>query len=135
MNPTNKTLSSQAINGSDANNNPVVSQHYAAVTSDLSGVAVLNFTLLTDNSSYTIFISATCVLPFVPRLSLSDSEVMSISAQTKINLNLKRNQDQAVSVIKDVNPALAEQVRIHIEKVNAATEIEGSSKTTRRRSH
>lgn len=113
-NPTNRTLSSQVINGSDANNNAVVSQHYSAVTSDTSGVATLTFTLLTDNTYYTVFVSASCVLPFVPRVSLSDSEVVSVSTKTMPNLSLKKNQGQVVDVIKEINPALAEKVRVQI---------------------
>lgn len=112
--PTNRTLSSQVINGSDANNNAVVSQHYSAVTSDTSGVAILTFTLLSDNTSYTVFISASCVLPFVPRLSLSDSEVVSVSVKTMLNLSLKKNQGQVIDVIKDINPSLADKVRVQI---------------------
>ena len=113
-NPTNRTLSSQVINGSDANNNAVVSQFYSAVTSDTSGVALLTFNLLADNSSYTVFISASCVLPFVPRLSLSDDEVVSVSVKTMLNLSLKKNQGQVIDVIKNINPSLADKVRVQM---------------------
>lgn len=112
--PTNNTLSSQVINGSDPNNNAVVSQHYSAVTSSTSGVATLTFTLLSDNTYYIVFISASCVLPFVPRLSLSDNEVVSVSTKTMLNLSLKKNQGQVIDVIKDINPSLADKVRVQI---------------------
>lgn len=92
-NPTNNTLSKQVINGLDASNVAVVSQHYAAVTTDQSGIANLTFTLLSDNTSYTVFVSAECVLPFQPRLAFADTEVYAVPAQTKLNLNLMKNKD------------------------------------------
>jgi hypothetical protein len=77
LNPTARPLSSQVIHGLDASNKAVATQHYAVATTDPSGIAKLSFTLLNDNSSYTVFISAECVLPFKPRLALGDSEVLS----------------------------------------------------------
>lgn len=106
-NPTNTTLSKQVIRGLDANNLPAVNQSYVSVLSDTSGVAYLNFTLLKDNTQYTIFVSAECVLPFTPRLAFSDSEVLSLPVQTKVNLNLMKNADQAVSVIAEYDEDLA----------------------------
>jgi hypothetical protein len=128
LNPTARPLSSQVIHGLDAS-------HYAVATTDPSGIAKLSFTLLNDNSSYTVFISAECVLPFKPRLALGDSEVLSVGLQTKVNLNLMKNEKDAVSVISQVNPALAEEVKKHMDKINAATEVEGSNKNQKRRSH
>jgi hypothetical protein len=46
-----------------------------------------------------------------------------------------KNEKDAVSVISQVNPALAEEVKKHMDKINAATEVEGSNKNQKRRSH
>jgi hypothetical protein len=99
-NPTGQALSQQVIKGLNANNTAVVSQSYVSVLSDPSGVANLTFTLLNDNSSYTVFISAECVLPFTPRLAFSNSDVLSVQVQTKVNLNLMRNSERAVEIIE-----------------------------------
>ena len=72
-NPTNQSLSSQVIKGLKTDNTPVVNQSYVAILSDPSGTANLTFTLLKDNTSYTVFISAECVLPFTPRLAFNNT--------------------------------------------------------------
>lgn len=90
-NPTNRPQSQQVIKGLDANNKAVVSQSYVSILSDASGVGYLSFTLLNDNTNYTVFVSAECVLPFTPRLALNDSEVLELQVTTKVNLNLMKN--------------------------------------------
>jgi hypothetical protein len=50
--PTVGLLSAQVINGLDENNTAVVTQHYANVTTDDSGLAEITFKLLNDNSTY-----------------------------------------------------------------------------------
>jgi hypothetical protein len=58
-----------------------------------------------------------------------------VSAHTKVNLNLMKNQEDAVHVISEYSPELAAKVKIHLDQVNAATTVEGSSKNTKRRTH
>lgn len=65
-NPTPQALSSQVIHGLSGTNTPVVSQNYATAITDADVTANLTFTLLTDDCSYSVFISADCVDPFTP---------------------------------------------------------------------
>lgn len=90
-------MSSQVINGLDANNNLLVTQQFSNVTSDSDGLAILTFSLLNDNTTYSIYISAECVLPFQPRLRLDDSAILSAQVTTPLNLNLMKNSDKAVT--------------------------------------
>jgi hypothetical protein len=76
--PANKPFSSQIANALDSNNNIVPTQHFSNVISIESGVGVLTFTQLRENTTYAIYITASCVIPFKPALLLSDSEVASI---------------------------------------------------------
>lgn len=89
--PASKPYSSQISNALDSKNNPVPSQHFSNVISIESGVALLTFTQLTENTTYAIYITAACVIPFKPALLLSDSEVVSIQAHTEVDLNLMKN--------------------------------------------
>jgi hypothetical protein len=57
-NPTNRPSSSQIIEGLDANNKKLADQHHAYVITDENGNFNLSFTLLDDNTSYTVFITA-----------------------------------------------------------------------------
>jgi hypothetical protein len=132
-NPTNQTISSQVIKGLNTDNTPVVNQSYVAILSDQSGTANLTFTLLKENTSYTVFISAECVLPFTPRLAFNNTDVISVQAQTQLNLNLMKNEKQVVKVLEDYDPKFAEEVRIHREKVMAAVKVTGADKNQRRR--
>lgn len=92
-------LSEQVINGLDENNSPVVTQHYANVTTDDSGLASITFRLLDDNSTYQISVSAECPLPYSPRLALSNSQVLKTSFLTPLNPNLIRNKEEAIAAI------------------------------------
>lgn len=134
-NPTNATLSSQIIAGVDCNNKPVVSQHYFKALTDQNGDVEIKFTLLSDNTTYTVFVTAECVLPFTPRLSLSDSEVMSKVVTTQVNINLMKNKEHAVEVIKKVDPKLAESVKEHIANTELKNAILGVDKTKKIRKH
>ena len=46
-----------------------------------------------------------------------------------------KNADQAVSVIQQYDESLALEVKIQMDKINAATEVSGTNKYTKRRSH
>lgn len=107
-NSKKKPLSSQIAKGLDSDNNKLVDQQFVFTTTNSEGVANLTFTLLDDNSTYTVYITAECVLPFTPRIRLSDAEVLSVVIATKLNLNLKKNEDQAKEYLKSFNPKLAE---------------------------
>lgn len=113
-NSSSNLLSTQVIHGLNENNTEIIWQHYANVTTDSDGVAVISFKLLNDNSYYTISVSAECQLPFSPRLALSDSSVMKKTFKTMVNPNLSKNQDQAIEVIKGENAKLGEEA----EKLN-----------------
>lgn len=89
--PADKPYSSQIANALDSNNNPIPTQHFSNKISIESGVALLTFTQLTENTAYAIYITAACVIPFKPALLLSDSEVASIQAHTEIDISLMRN--------------------------------------------
>jgi hypothetical protein len=135
QNVTGKPLSSQIIGGLDQNNDPVTIQHHINVTSDNSGLANFTFTLLSDNATYSIFVSAENPLPFLPRLSLPDDKVLTISLRTPINPNLQKNKNEAVAAVREQNPEMAKEV----EKMNrfseAQSKIHGIDKTTKDRQH
>lgn len=70
---TQNALSSQILAGMDQSNTAVVAQHYISIQSDDSGSATFKFTNLKDNTQYNIYLTAQCVLPYNPRLQLSDA--------------------------------------------------------------
>lgn len=88
-------LSSQIIAGVDPTNIAVASQHYVSTQTDENGTSTFSFTLLSDETNYTIFVSAQCVLPYTPRVQLGDNETLSLNVTTQVNLNLMKNQDRA----------------------------------------
>lgn len=98
-----------------------------------TGVAVLTFTQLVENTNYAIYVTASCVIPFKPALLLSDSEVASIQARTEVDLNLMKNEDLVVNVIKNTNPELAAEVEKHIKRMKNSESIQGVDKNKKRR--
>ena len=47
----------------------------------------MTFTLLDGESNYSIFITAECILPYVPKLKLEDANVKKIDVRTPKNYN------------------------------------------------
>jgi len=95
----------------------------------------MTFTLLNDNTSYTIFVTAECLLPFQPRLSLDNNQILSQKVTTQVNLNLMKNQNEAFNVINQIDPALAQVVKDHITNTNLKNAILGVDKTKKNRRH
>jgi hypothetical protein len=95
-NSTATLTSNQIINGLNENNTAVITQHYKNVTTDAKGSVQISFSLLNDQSQYKIFVSAQSPMPFPPRLSLADSNVMTSTFKTPANPNLIKNELKAV---------------------------------------
>ena len=89
-------MSEQIINGLDENNTAVITQHYKNITADSKGRATITFNLLNDKSIYKIFVSAQSPMPFPPRLSLANRNVMTQIFRTPANPNLIKNEQSAV---------------------------------------
>lgn len=111
----------------------MIPQHYSNSTTDEKGNVEITFKLLSDNSSYNIFVSAECPLPFSSRLALSDTQVLKASFKTSINPNLIKNQKNAISAIKSVNPALGAEAEKLSKFVESQKRIHGVDKTKKNR--
>ena len=105
------------------------------MTSNDNGQASITFTLLTDNTTYQIFVSAECPLPFEPRLALADNQVLTTTITTQLNPNLIRNQEQAILTILNENPTLGEEAQKLSRYVEAQKKIHGVDKTEKKRKH
>lgn len=56
----------------------------------------MNFTALTGKTDYKIFITAECVLPYIPRVRLSDNQIRIVEGTTPENLNLIDTKEDIV---------------------------------------
>ena len=56
--PTEDLLSDQIAEGYDAENVPVQTEHFTTGTTDIEGLIDLEFTLLSDSTNYTVFVTA-----------------------------------------------------------------------------
>ena len=111
----------------------MVAQHYKYALSNSDGYAELTFTALSQDTEYLVCVSAEAVIPFRPRLKLKNKEVSCVSLKTKVDLNRKDKQDQAVQVIIETDPELARSVDIQIEQTEKKNKILRSNSPNNRR--
>lgn len=69
-------------------------------------------------TSYEIFVTAECILPYYPRAQLADTEVLKQTIKTSTNLNVANNGEKIMEQLKEIkNNKLAEAVREHLLSV------------------
>lgn len=73
-----------------------MNQHKSNVITDSKGDFNVSFSLLDDDSNYTVYITATALISFEQKISLNDDEVMSVPLKTTVNLNLMKNKGRVV---------------------------------------
>ena len=71
-------LSVQIAEGYNADNIKVDPEHYSFGTTDSKGKINLNFTLLEGKKKYKVYVTAESVVPYTPRIRLSDSQTKFI---------------------------------------------------------
>lgn len=125
--PTQDLLSAQVVQGYDQDNEKVDVQHYSSVTSSSSGTAELEFTLLSSDTDYSIFVSAESVVPYNPRLRVPNEDVEQKDVKTGMNLNLMNSEESILNSLKD-NPELADAVSKHISSMKNKKQINSQGK-------
>lgn len=126
--PSATLLSKQVIGGLDGSNNAVAASQYISTQTDSNGSVSLKFSKLNGNVSYVVHISAESVLPYTPRLSMTDSEVVHLPLTTMPNLNLRSSQQNIVNILAKYDKEMSEIVDQHIKANNMKTSINQNKK-------
>lgn len=126
--PSENLLSKQIIQGLNDKNLAVVPSRYISTQTNANGSVVLTFNRLNGNTSHIIHISAECVLPYNPRLAMTDSEVLHIPIKTVANLNLRNGQTELITVLDSVNKEMSSAVQKHIKENALKTNINSKKK-------
>ena len=71
-NPSPTLLSKQVIQGLNGNNSQVLASQYVFTKTNDNGSVTFEFKKLNGNTSYTVHIAAESVLPYKPRLAMTD---------------------------------------------------------------
>lgn len=95
-NSTENLQTDQIIEGLNASNEAIDIEHIASGTTNSFGQINITFTLLDGETNYSIFITAECILPYVPKLKLEDANVKRIDVTTHKNYNFVQNQEGLV---------------------------------------
>ena len=74
-------------------------------------------------------------MPYPPRLSLDDTQVLTKTIKTRVKTDLFKNEDKAVEEIEKEDVALAEKVRRQKRKVSRQKSIRKINKKQKKRSH
>jgi hypothetical protein len=134
--PSADLLSNQIVSGLDDKNNKVVASQYISTQTNMNGSVEFTFNKLNGNTSYTIHISAECVLPYTPRIAMTDSEVVHLPINTFPNLNLHKSSTQMVDVLKAaeenkaVDKGWSDAVEKHIKENSLRSGIQNKSKSS-----
>jgi hypothetical protein len=126
--PSASLLSKQVISGFDGSNTAVAASQYISTQTNLNGSVTLQFKKLNGNVSYVVHISAESILPYTPRLAMTDSEVVHINVTTMPNLNLRNSQQRIVEILSQYDPEMSAIVDQHIKANNMKTNINKNNK-------
>lgn len=128
--PSANLLSNQVVSGLDNANNKVVASQYVATQTNANGSVEFTINKLNGNTSYVVHISAECVLPYSPRLAMTDSEVVHLPITTYPNLNLHSSSKQLVDVLKTVDAGWSKDVEKHLQENSLRTGINNKTKSS-----